>query len=371
MNLLSKLTLLAVRLLTACLCRSSLKPRIVFVSYFSTQPQGNLAAVLRWVQQNSDAKVIELFAAFKGGLLSKLKYVWHTLREVYYFNTSAVIVLEGNSFVLSNMRKKPGVTAIQVWHAAGAFKRFGEDTQRLYAIRGLDAVLVSTPEVAPIYAQALNVPEEHVYAVGIPAADVLAQRDFVWQARSEIERKYPALIGRRIALYAPTFRGAGVSDISAPPVDYAALARALPGYALAVRLHPMMTGRVPDGMPDLSGEDLMTALAAADLLITDYSSVIFEYCLFDRPMLFYAPDLARYKGERGFYFGYEQFVPGRICTSLEAVSQAILQEDFAPEQRNAFRKRFIFGCDGQATRRAGELVLRALKKNVDKSIVSV
>lgn len=363
MKAIRKVTWLIVKLLYAFLRWLPVKKRSVFVSYFSENPQGNLRCALDWMRAHSDAPIVTLFTVYKGGLRAKLSYVRHTVREVYYYSTSALVVLEGNSFVLSCIRKKPAVHTVQLWHAAGAFKRFGEDTERLYPIRGLDAAVVSTPEVADIYAHALNVPGSEVYAVGIMRADIWTKEGAVLRAREQIDAAHPELKGKKIALYAPTFRGAGIEDVSMQQVDYAGMMRALSGWQLAVRLHPMMREKVPSEVVDLGEEDLMTVLAAADLLITDYSSIIFEYSLLGRPMLFYTPDRVAYGKERGFYFGYEQFVPGKVCDSLEQLAQAVKDEDFEQQRLERFRRRFTYGFDGKATERTGTLLLQWLNEN--------
>ena len=224
-------------------------------------------------------------------------------------------------------------------------------------MEGIEAALVSAPSVREIYAHALNVPEEAVFAVGIPRADVLAQQGFSARAREYIEAKYPGLRGKRIALYAPTFRGKGVDDIAAGQVDLRRIAAESEGWALAVRPHPLMRGAFP-GADNLAGEDLMVALAAADALITDYSSIIFEYSLLGRPMLFFAPDKENYMDARGFYFGYDDFVPGKICETEEELVAALNHGDFEMEKLAAFCDKFTYHFDGNATEEAARVAGR-------------
>jgi CDP-ribitol ribitolphosphotransferase len=109
---------------------------------------------------------------------------------------------------------------------------------------------------------------------------------------------------------------------------------------------------------DFTNEDLIVALLASDLLITDYSSIIFEYSLLNRPMVFYAPDLDEFKGERGFYFGYEDFVPGKICKTEAELVRVINEQDFEMEKVEKFNERFGYGFDGKATLRAVERIVK-------------
>lgn len=358
-SLLTKLTRLAIRVVDLLLRRAQIRQRVVFVSYFSRNPEGNLRCVCEWLQLHTDVSIVRHFGEYKGGINAKLKYAIHTIKEAYYISTSAVIVLEGNSFVLSIVKKKKGVKAIQLWHAAGAFKRFGADTHRMYKISGLDAAIVSTPEVAEIYSRALNVPMKKVIATGIPRADIYFSEDFTSYARCRVESLYPHLAGKKIALYAPTFRGKGIDDISLPKIDLSSVLQGFDNWELAVRAHPMMTESI-EGGADFSSINLMEALAASDLLITDYSSIIFEYSLLNRPMLFFTPDKSSFDEERGFYFGYDDFVPGKICNTTLELHRAIAHEDFDRDKLTAFRRRFIYGFDGNATERAAQVILKMM-----------
>ena len=116
----------------------------------------------------------------------------------------------------------------------------------------------------------------------------------------------------------------------------------------------MMTEK-PDA-PDFGEFELMEALASADVLITDYSSIIFEYSLLSHPMLFYVPDMDSYVEERGFYYGYEDFVPGkyaerykmcarrlkkrismrRLCACLKLSSLTVLTDTRQSELRSLY-----------------------------------
>lgn len=107
------------------------KRRIVFMSYFSNKLGGNLRCVYEYIQSNTNEKCHYYVLNTKGSLIAKLRYAWHTLREVWYFNTSSTIVLEGNSFVLSQIQKKDNVRVVQLWHAAGAFKRWSAYEARI------------------------------------------------------------------------------------------------------------------------------------------------------------------------------------------------------------------------------------------------
>ena len=94
-------------------------------------------------------------------------------------------------------------------------------------------------------------------------------------------------------------------------------------------------------------------LSLADICVSDYSSLIFEFSLMDRPMVFYAYDLQAYIAERDFYYDYASMVPGRIAETCEELAAYILSADadFDRELMAAFRKKFMGACDGCSTER--------------------
>jgi CDP-glycerol glycerophosphotransferase (TagB/SpsB family) len=99
-------------------------------------------------------------------------------------------------------------------------------------------------------------------------------------------------------------------------------------------------------------------MCASDVCVTDYSSLIFEYALLNRPMLFYAYDLDDYNDWRGFYYDYDELTPGPVCRSMEALIRNLEQidETYDFERLAAFRKKFMSACDGHATERIMEYV---------------
>ncbi len=125
--------------------------------------------------------------------------------------------------------------------------------------------------------------------------------------------------GRRVILYAPTFRGDTITDAHATDdLDLHALKAVLgDDHVLLVRLHPFVRSQTPIG-PELADfaidvsdyPDINELMLVSDVLVTDYSSAIYEFSLLGRPMVFFAPDYEAYEKERGFYFDYRTGVPG-------------------------------------------------------------
>ena len=106
-------------------------------------------------------------------------------------------------------------------------------------------------------------------------------------------------------------------------------------HVLLVRLHPFVRSRTAIG-PELEGfaidvsdhPDINELMLVSDVLVTDYSSAIYEFALLGRPMVFFAPDYEAYEAERGFYFDYRTGVPGPIFETSEALAAYLRAGEF-------------------------------------------
>jgi len=317
-------------------------------------------------------------------ILSLFTAVLRIAKRSYRVATSRVVIVDDYFFPIYPVKKRSGVTIIQVWHACGAFKRFGRAT--LESEWGADEIflkwvpihanydltLVSSASIAQIYADAFGQSIETVTAAfGIPRTDALApslRRD---ANEREVRTRLGLTDNRTTILYAPTFRGADMKGAGAPELlDIAALYRALGDqYRLVLRLHPFVKSamRIPeearDFVVDASREpDVNEVMLAADILVTDYSSIIFEYALLNRPMAFLAPDLAAYERERGFFFDYRSGVPGPVLETTEQLVAWIDAKTFDLPRVLKFAAESFDVMDGRATERLIEqVVLPALR----------
>ena len=98
-----------------------------------------------------------------------------------------------------------------------------------------------------------------------------------------------------------------------------------------------------------------------DILITDYSSVIFEAALLDIPMLFYAFDLDEYISSRGFYCEYISFIPGKLVENMDEIIAALMVGDFEADKIKEFKQDFFDDLDGKSGKRASEFIKRLMK----------
>jgi CDP-glycerol glycerophosphotransferase (TagB/SpsB family) len=184
------------------------------------------------------------------------------------------------------------------------------------------------------------------------------------------ERGIEVIPGRKVLLYAPTFRGT-VRDASSPDkLDIQLLKRKFgKDHILLINHHPFVKEKDRPVIPvqcrdfafDLTGRvSIEELLTAADICITDYSSLVFEYALFERPLIFFAYDMEAYLDERGFYYPIREMMPGPVCRTNEDVIEAVGRAgaEFDLQRVRAFKYRFMSSCDGHATQRLLRLMDR-------------
>lgn len=374
----------AVRLGFAAGRRLPLQRRIVFATSHDPRLRGNLAILHDGLGELApDVPVVVHVHAPGGGWSGRLRALRHATRAGFLLATSRAFVVDDYYFPIYAIRPRPGTTIVQAWHACGAFKKFGYSVRdksfgadegllrdvRIHA--NYDVCLVSSRHVAPAYAEAFDQPLERFRSdLGIPRTDVLFGDERRARIVADLRRRYAIPPDRRVALYAPTFRGDSIGAARADGLpDWATLRDGLASdHVLLVRLHPfvrhaLVIDRELDGfITDVSDHpEINELLLLADVLVTDYSSVIFEFALLGRPMVFFAPDLDAYERERGFYLDYRADVPGPVTATTDGLVAALRAPTPDLERVAAFARRSFDVADGHATERViRELLLPAL-----------
>ena len=284
------------------------------------------------------------------------------------FYASAGTVIICDYFIpVASCRKKRGTRVIQMWHGAGAFKKFGydaaDDIPTMYrgnVHRNYSLVTVSGDACVQPFMSAMGIEDKDIVKpYGISITDRLYNAEYIKACREKFEKYYPEANGRRIVLWAPTFRGnAGNARLCGEAVMDSLAEKLGESDAYLVKsVHPHTKKAADRAYMDT--EELMTV---ADVLITDYSSVFFNFLILDRPIIFFAPDYEEYSEDRGFYPDYDK-LPGIVVRSADADTlqksiEECMTEDKNAKLRNAFKIQYINGCDGHVTERIIDYVRR-------------
>lgn len=282
--------------------------------------------------------------------------------------TSKFVFLNDNFMPMASLKFSKDAVVTQLWHAEGAFKRFGLSAPLTDEIRErekrcsqrLDYIVCSSKNVVPIYAEAFGVDEGKILPLGSPRTDRLFNKD-TKKLREEFDGKHPECKGKKLILFAPTFRDSAEKDAALlSGIDTEKFSRELPEYALLTKLHPQIHSSKPiDGATDVTKEDIGMLTLICDSVITDYSSVCMDFALLSKPCFFYAFDLEEYEDERSFYFDYESYVPGTVAKDFDALVENIKNPRNSEEKLHSFRDFNFDYIDSDNTKRVFENIISA------------
>jgi len=265
-----------------------------------------------------------------------------------------------NDWLRRRFSRKAGQKVLQTWHGTPlkrlALHRPGFDPRRMAAVvkesRRWDVLLAQNLYAERILKKAYAFFGKPIWTDGYPRNDMLVTGD-----GAETRRALGIGAEERVLLYAPTWRDdrAEIVDF----VDPQLLAEQTDAVVL-VRGHSrtLQPGRDHAGarVIDVTGyPETARLLQVADALITDYSSVMFDYSVTGKPMFFLVPDLEHYRGQlRGFYFDLARRAPGPLVASQDELVTALLDQSvpgrFAPRYA-AWRRQFNGQDDGHAAER--------------------
>jgi CDP-glycerol glycerophosphotransferase (TagB/SpsB family) len=384
-QLLTIVVLARVWLVRAAFFAAKLLPparQVVLATAHADRISGNLVAIRDELARRQPApRVIELAYRSRPGLVGAVHGAWNAVVAAYRLARARVFVVDDYFFPLYVVTPRHETTVIQTWHATGAFKRFGLSIgdrsfganpalkERVEIHSNYDVCLASSRAAAEAYSEAFGQPLDRFdWSIGIPRTDVF------FGDRAEVKRRvferYAIPPGRRVVLYAPTFRGDRTYQARDPGnLDLGVMHAALGAeHVLLVRLHPFVRAafRAPAGLEAFAVNasdypDVNELMIASDALVTDYSSVIFEFALLDRPIVLFAPDHEAYERERGFYFDYRADGPGPVFDTSEQVAAYLAAAEFDHQRLVRFRERWFSVADGHASERfVDRFVLPAL-----------
>lgn len=350
---------------------------VVFASAKSQSlPTSMQALYARLVEKGYTCKFFGVPSSFKN---QKAEYAYY--KEFFQsYGICKCLYIDDVFAPVYCVEPRHGQRVVQLWHTPALLRKagyaigkrgvVGEIVDRRLVHKNYTDVAASSAKVKNTLASVFNCSEEIIHGWGCAQTDVYFDEKFVNNARHELVKLVPNLtsqIGdRKIILYAPTYRGE--SEKSAyihRMLDLLLLKRLLGDkYVFLVKMHPFikdganMTADVRELVHDFVFEvpnkvPVDLALCASDVLVTDYSTILFEYSLLHRPMVFYAFDFERYTHHRPLFYDYKSFVPGPIVYDSAQLCEAVLdlETSFDKDKMRHFAHKYMGGCDGKSTDR--------------------
>ncbi len=290
----------------------------------------------------------------KCGTLTLIKWLSAFMKA--YAKAGYVFICD-NHLPVSSCKKRKDTKVIQLWHSGGLLKKAGYDTADTVpsfykgnVYKNYDLFTVSAPCCVDIIKTSMRQPDGVVKATGISRTDVYYDKDFNAACREEFYRQYPNAAGKKVVLWLPTFRGNAAEPYLCGEEELDKAFEQMPDLFLIKKYHPHYESKHPEKVSCAIPSHRLTAVA--DLLITDYSSAVFDYLIYRKPFLLFAPDRREYEKNHGLYLPYDSY-PASVAENSEQLISAVryeLNERDPAELESCFDFHMKM-CDGNATER--------------------
>lgn len=315
----------------------------------------SMRALREKLESMENVHVVEYFRDYS--FCNPVKGLWVMLRFMPLYARAEYVFLCDCFVPVTCCRKRKGTRVVQLWHSCGLMKKVGvdspEDANAMMKTqyRNTDVFTASSDAVSDVLATALRIPRENFSTAGVSRMDLMYRKEREARLRRFFYRNYPQYRGKKILLWAPTFRGGVHFAFLDGQEEILRLQEELKDtHAILIKTHRFAKSTDINSDVRLSAEQL---LAVADGLITDYSSIYFDYLYYRKPVILFAPDLEDYEQRRGLYPDYAR-TPGYVARDEAQLRQAILtmdewaDENYRQAQDALWQEQMEF-CDGHST----------------------
>lgn len=353
--------------------RGQREKTVLFMTEQNTVIASNLKAVSeKMIERGMDKEYNILYSARAASAEGQGKKSWIELMKK--LAKSGTIFIDDHAPVLDWLKLDEDTKVIQLWHAGAGFKssgysRWGHNgcpapqschRQYKYGIAG-------SRHIAHFFSEVWGINDECVLPTGMPRMDEYLDANHRKEKTEELYQQYPMCKGKKVILFAPTYRGTNKKTAYYPYelINFERLYEVCGDeYVVLFKMHPwvnediVIEEKYSDKFLDVKTyPNINDMFYIVDLLITDYSSNIFEYSLMRKPMLFFAYDKIQYSFSRGFHREYEESAPGKVCYTFDEVLQAIETKDFEYEKVEEYVEHHFDYIDSGASDRVIDWLL--------------
>lgn len=300
-----------------------------------------------------------------------IKQMPHSLFDILYVSffimTSKVIILDDHYRYFAYIPLKNNQKLIQLWHGAGIYKKAALDlpnpnTREYFTHSQYDSFIITSPNISKYFESGFNLTPDKIKALGSPRTDLLINNKE--KLENDFYTDFPYFRNKKIIVYLPTYRR---YDNELLNYDYEIDWKKFDKYLIdndgvcLVKRHPLQINANLNIVPgycknivDMGNYSYFPMICGSDILITDYSSVFFDYLLLDKPIIFYCPDANEYVEKNGIYLKFPDDLPGIYCETFDDVLENL--DNGKNFDYSVFKQRYMGSCDGKSTLRVIKLI---------------
>ena len=302
-------------------------------------------------------------------------YYFHIYHQMYHLATSKVCLTDTYIIPISILKHKKSLKIIQLCHGIGNVKKFGyqvikkgsNKNKKLRTLMNMHAnydYLISTSkETSKFYSEAFNIPMDRIMPIGNPKIDYILK---IGNRKKDILNNYPQLKDKPVVLYVSTFRKYN-SNYLKKFVDGALF----DDFNIIVNIHPVAYKYHPDIDKFLTDDRILRCpeyntqelLSVADIVITDYSSFMFESAILEIPTYLFVPDYDKYVSVNGLNIDLFSELPNYVYKNSNNLWAAIKKGDYDYKVLRRFKKKYVYNCNGKATRTLVDFIVKIMNEH--------
>lgn len=348
------------------------KNKVTFISRQSNEVSLDFTMIAKELkQQNENIKIVFLCKKLGTSFSEKVKYCFHMVKQMYNIATSKVVILDSYCIPVCVLKQKKKLVVIQIWHALGSLKKFGYSSldkkdgrnsklaKAMKMHRNYTYILTSSNLSKKFFKEAFNARDEQMLVMNLPRVDFLKSEKEQEKMRIRFVGVYPETNNeKQNILYCPTNRkGQKI------PLENIVKDIPLDKYNFIAKLHDgteviYVKGKKIEKPSNFTGMEL---LHVADYIITDYSAIVYEAAITQKPIYFYTYDYEEYQINRGTYIDYMSEMPGPICKDFKEIMKMIEENKYDKEKEKNFCQKYVKNIEKNATKKLAELVLNNMK----------
>ena len=349
------------------------------------QPRSGLNQSFKYIYRKIEREHlydVELCELHRGEV-TNFEYYCNAIEFAIKMATAKVVFVHESNNLMGYLHIRPETKVIQLWHGCGILKKIGLSTigkknfksRRAYKefpeYNNYSCVTIASPELSWVYEEFMGIDKESgiIQPIGVSRTDEFFDQGYIDNCYRKLYKIIPQAKNKKVILYAPTYRGLDPNRLAPDKLDVKLFAEKLQDEYILIIKHHQTAKEIPEipeeyrdkfafDMTRGKGMDINELMTVADICISDYSSLVFEYSLFERPLIFFVYDLEEYIDSRGLYYDFDEITPGPLCRTNEEMVDYIehIDERFDKQEVIDFKNKFMCSCDGHSTERILELI---------------